>query len=88
MIDVPYIFKALIYSKSVCSVMQRFGLVHVFICREPAVICMNNQGLTNLYGSVIFYKICILNLRKEVGITIKLRKQVVCSNQLEIQYVV
>ena len=25
-----------------------------FICREPAVICMNDQGATYLYKSVMF----------------------------------
>ena len=29
--------------------------MHVFICREPAMTCMNDQGLTNLHGSVIFH---------------------------------
>ena len=27
--------------------------MHQFICREPALINMNDQRLTNLYGSVI-----------------------------------
>ena len=26
-----------------------------FICRKPAVTHMNDQGLTNLYGSVVFH---------------------------------
>ena len=29
--------------------------MHVFVCREPAVMCMNDQGLTNLYESVVFH---------------------------------
>ena len=28
--------------------------MHAFICREPAIMYMNDQGLTNLYGSVMF----------------------------------
>ena len=31
------------------------GLVHKFICRKPAVTHTNDQGLTNLYGSVVFH---------------------------------
>ena len=26
-----------------------------FICRKPAVTRMNDQGLTNLYGSIVFH---------------------------------
>ena len=39
----------------VCSVMQRVGFVYKFICREPAMMHINDQGLTNLYGSVVFH---------------------------------
>ena len=31
---------------------ERVGFVHKFICRKPAVPCMNDQRLTNLYGSL------------------------------------
>ena len=51
-------FKVLIYSKFVCSVIRRMGFVHTFICREPAVVHMNDQAVTNVYGSVIFYNQC------------------------------
>ena len=32
------------------------------ICREPAVTCMNDQGLNNLHGNVIFHIQCRLAL--------------------------
>ena len=28
--------------------------MHLFIFRKPATVCMNDQGLTNLYGSKLF----------------------------------
>ena len=43
-----------IYWNFVYSVAQRVGFMYAFICREPAVTHMNDQGLTNLYGSVMF----------------------------------
>ena len=39
----------------VCSVTRRVGFVHKFICRKPAVTRTNDQGLTSLYGSVVFH---------------------------------
>ena len=44
-------YKVLISSKFVCNVMQRIGFTHMFIC-------MNDQGLSNLYGSVVFHIQC------------------------------
>ena len=48
-------FNVLLYWNFVCSVMQRVGFVHKFIYRKPTVMRMNDQGLTNLYGSVVFH---------------------------------
>ena len=48
-------FNVLLYWNFVCSVMQRVGFVHKFICRNAAVMRTNDQGLTNLYGSVVFH---------------------------------
>ena len=50
-----YTFYVLLYWNFVCSVTQRVGFVHKFICRKPAMTRMNDQGLTNLYGSVVFH---------------------------------
>ena len=47
-------FKAPVYWNSVCSIVQRVGFVHALICREPAAMHMNYQGLKNLYESVMF----------------------------------
>ena len=33
--------------------------MRMFICREPAVVCLNNQGLINFYGSVVSYSMLI-----------------------------
>ena len=56
---VPYVldihFNVLLYWNFVCSVTQRVGFVHKFIYRKPAVMRKNDQGLTNLYGSVVFH---------------------------------
>ena len=30
------------------------GFVHMVICREPAVMHINDRGLTNLYRSIMF----------------------------------
>ena len=43
------------YWNFVCSVTRRVGFVHKFICGKPAVTRTNNQGLTNLYESVVFH---------------------------------
>ena len=48
-------FNVLLYWNFVCSVTRRVGFVHKFICRKPAVMRTNDQGLTNLYGSVVFH---------------------------------
>ena len=37
----------LMCSKYVCSFRQKVSFVHAFVCREPSVMCMNDQGLTN-----------------------------------------
>ena len=47
-------FKAPIYWNFACSIVQRVGFVHAFICRKPAVMHMNDEGLTKVYGSVMF----------------------------------
>ena len=47
-------FKALVYWNFVCSIVRRVGFAHAFICRESAVTQVNDQGLTNLHGSVTF----------------------------------
>ena len=52
-IDVLYIL--LLYWNFVCSVMRRVGFVCKFICRKPTVTCTNDQGLTNIYGSIVFH---------------------------------
>ena len=41
-------------SSNVLEFCLYLGFVHAFICREPAMMCMNNQGLTNLYRNVMF----------------------------------
>ena len=46
-------FKTLICWNFVFIIVQRMGFVHTFICREPAIMHKNDQGLTNLYGSVM-----------------------------------
>ena len=33
--------------------------MRMFICREPAVVCLNNQGLINFNGSVVSYSMLI-----------------------------
>ena len=55
-IDVPYILNTTIII-GILFVMLRegcMGFVHTFIWRKPAVMRTNDQGLTNLYGSVVF----------------------------------
>ena len=47
--------KVQIYWNFACSIVQRVGFVHSFICREPAVMHINDQGLTNLKGNIMFY---------------------------------
>ena len=41
------LLEAQICSKFVCSVVGRVGFVCPFICREPAVMCLNDQRLTD-----------------------------------------
>ena len=54
-IDVPCILKYC--TRILFVVLQKGGFrahvsrLHVFICREPAMKCMKNQGLTNLHGN-------------------------------------
>ena len=36
--------------------------MHAFICREPVSIHMNDEGLTNMYKSFMFYIQCQLLL--------------------------
>ena len=48
-----------IYLNFACSAMQRVSFVHVYICKEPAVMCMSDQGLTYLYESVFSYSTLI-----------------------------
>ena len=48
-------FNVLLYWNLAYSVTRRVGFIHKFICRKSAVVCMNDQGLTNLYGSVVFH---------------------------------
>ena len=55
-IDVLYILMyCYVYWNIGYSVTWRVGFVHKFICRKPAVMHTNNQGLTNVYGSVVFH---------------------------------
>ena len=53
-IDVLYIIKYY-YTGIVCSIALRMGFMYMFTCRKPAVMHINNKGLTNLYGSVILH---------------------------------
>ena len=39
----------------VCSAILRVDFMYLFIFREPAIMHMNDKGLVNLYGSVIFH---------------------------------
>ena len=56
-------FKLLLYIlEFCCSVILRVGFMYTFICRKPAEMRTNNQGLTNLHGSVIFHIQCWLVL--------------------------
>ena len=48
-------FKVLVYWNFVCSYTLRVGFVYEFISWKPAVMHINNQGLTNLYGSIMFF---------------------------------
>ena len=48
-------FDVKIISKFVCSAIQRVGFVHLFTFRVPGLMCMNDQGLVTLYGSIIFH---------------------------------
>ena len=48
-------FNVLLYWNFVCSATRRVGFVHKFICRKPAVTRMNDEGLTNLYVSVVYH---------------------------------
>ena len=48
-------FKVKIYWNIACSIARRMGFVHAFIGREPAVMHINDQGLTNLKGNIMFY---------------------------------
>ena len=48
-------FKVIIYWTFACSIELNF----VHFCREPAIMCMNNQRQTNL---VIFYILHLLAL--------------------------
>ena len=52
----------LLYLNFVCNVMQRVGFMLTFICMEPALTHTNNQGVTKLNGSIIFYIKCQLAL--------------------------
>ena len=50
--------------------------MHTFICREPAVTCVNDQGLANLHGRVIFH------IQHQVALFLDPSKaQVVCFNR-------
>ena len=49
------VIDVLLYWNFVCNITRRVGFVHKFICRKPAVTRINDQGLTNLYGSVVFH---------------------------------
>ena len=48
-------FNVLLYWNFVRSVTRRVGFAQRFICRKLAVTRTNDQGLTNLYGSLVFH---------------------------------
>ena len=41
-------FKVLIYWNFVCSIAQKVGFLHMFICKEPAIMHKNDQGPTSV----------------------------------------
>ena len=56
-------FILLLYWNFICDIAQRVSFVHTFICKDPAVMHISNQGLTitDLYVSLYAYSYYEIN---------------------------